>query len=138
MKIIVPFCLIVLLPFLAPAQDRADKAVVALSAGEQPEYPGGEQALRRFLALNLHYPNKALEQKVEGELMVSFVIGEDGAVSDIGVRKGLGAGCDEEAIRVVGQMPAWHPAYVDGKPVKVTYMLPILFELPADQTQKKD
>lgn len=138
MKFIILLCFIPLLPLRGAAQDAVDKTVVTLSAKEQPEYPGGEKELRKYLSLNLRYPNEALEHQVEGELQVSFVIGEDGTIADISVKRGLGYGCDEEAVRVVGKMPAWQPAQIGGKPVKVTYLLPIQFELPATAAAGKD
>lgn len=138
MKFIFPLCFIAMLSFRATAQDAVAKPVVTLSGKEQPEFPGGEKELRKYLQLNLRYPNQALEKQVGGELEVSFVINEAGSISDIKIEKGLGYGCDEEAVRVVGLMPSWHPAQIEGKPVKVTYTLPVVFELPSLKTAGKD
>jgi len=112
------------------AQDTAKVVSTKLSTREKPRFPGGESELRKFLSLNLRYPSQALEGKVEGEVIVSFRIDEAGHVSEPVVLKGLGHGCDEEAIRVVKNMPDWVPARKNGKHVTVVYNLPIVFELP--------
>ena len=81
-----------------------------------------------YMQSNLKYPAEAMKAKVEGKVIVKFIVNEDGRVSDCSVIKGIGSGCDEEALRVVKNMPAWKtPAMKDGKPVKVYFKLPILF-----------
>ncbi len=93
-------------------------------------YPGGQKELEQYLSLNLRYPTAALEQQISGEVWISFLIGEDGIVRNATVEKGIGWGCDEEALRVVNSMPNWRPAYKsDGSPVQVKYLLPVVFEL---------
>jgi len=114
------------------AQDTAKAVPVNLTEKERPMFPGGEKELRKYLALNLRYPNTALEQKVEGYVILTFKINTAGKVSDVKVLKGLGAGCDEEAIRVAKKMPDWEPAHKDGKAIEIVYYLPIEFELPSD------
>lgn len=96
---------------------------------QQPEYPGGLNALRSFLGKNLQYPSPATSAGVSGKVYVSFVVAADGSLSDIAVLKGIGFGCDEEAIRVIRQMPKWKPGKQSGRPVRVRYNLPITFTL---------
>lgn len=96
---------------------------------QMPEYPGGEEALMKYLSENIKYPEKAKEMKIEGKVFVSFVVQKDGKVADVVVLKGIGGGCDEEAVRVVSAMPNWSPGYQKGKPVNVKYTLPISFVL---------
>lgn len=96
----------------------------------KPEYPGGEKELQQYLSLNLHYPCDAMARKIEGEIMVSFTITEDGTVSNITSLNKLGYGCEEEAERVIKNMPAWHPGQRNGKAIAINYRLPVVFELP--------
>jgi protein TonB len=77
----------------------------------------------------MKYPAQARRMGVEGKVFVQFVIGKDGAISDVKVIKGIGAGCDEEAIRVVQSSPSWNPGKQRGKAVKQRYTLPIIFKL---------
>ncbi len=94
-------------------------------AEEMPELAG----LNRFLSLNIVYPEKARMLGVEGTVYINFVVTENGSVDKIRVLKGIGGGCDEEAIRVVSKMPKWKPGKNAGKEVKVMFNLPIRFKL---------
>ena len=96
---------------------------------ETPEYPGGTEAMYKFLRDNIHYPAKAKEEGVEGRVYVAFVVEADGRLSDIKVLRGIGGGCDEEAVRVVEAMPRWKPGRHHDKAVRVQYYLPIVFKL---------
>ena len=96
---------------------------------EQPEFPGGQQAMFQFLARNIKYPTKAARANVQGRVFLQFIVTEDGNVRDIKVLKGIGFDCDEEAARVLAMFPKWIPGKQDGKPVNVKYHLPINFQL---------
>ncbi|WP_020595234.1 energy transducer TonB [Spirosoma panaciterrae] len=96
---------------------------------QQPEYPGGIEALRNFLGKNLNYPRAAASAGVSGRVYVSFVVNTDGSLTDIHVLKGIGFGCDEEAIRVMQKMPHWKPGKQSGRAVRVKFNLPIAFTL---------
>ncbi|MGA0556234.1 TonB family protein [Larkinella sp. VNQ87] len=96
---------------------------------QMPEFPGGMPALAQYLAQNIRYPADAQRNNTDGTVFVQFVVGTNGTVHSIRVQKGVGDGCDEEAVRVVGKMPAWKPGMQDGKPVAVQYVLPIEFQL---------
>lgn len=96
---------------------------------ENPQYPGGDEALHKFLKENLIYPASARESAIQGTVYLSFVVGNDGIINDIKVLRGIGGGCDEEAVRVVKQMPRWIPGRQRGKPVRVQYILPVKFTL---------
>ena len=96
---------------------------------DMPQYPGGEKAMMNFIANNIKYPRKALEEGVEGRVIVKFVVDKEGNVVDAKVIKGIGHGCDEEALRVINSMPKWKPGKQRGKPVEVYYTLPIVFKL---------
>ncbi len=94
-----------------------------------PEYPGGMQAMIEFLQTNMKYPEDAAKQKVEGRVMVQFVVETDGSVSDVHVAKQVFPSLDAEAIRVVLAMPKWMPGKEKGKVVRVKYNLPIVFRM---------
>jgi TonB family protein len=82
---------------------------------------------------NMKYPDEAIKQNIQGQVVTEFVIDADGTVTDAKVKTGLGHGCDEEALRVIALMPTWTPGYQDGKAVPVRMTLPILFQLPKAQ-----
>lgn len=102
-------------------------------ANQRAVFPGGADSMMRYFSLNLRYPTKAMEQKLEGEVMVGFEIDEQGYIHNALIINGIGAGCDEEALRVVRNMPRWIPAVQEGKPVKIIFRLPIYFQLPGKQ-----
>ena len=102
---------------------------VFIRVEQQPEYPGGTAALRQFLVNNLTYPRAASSAGVSGRVYVSFVVNTDGSLADVQVLKGIGFGCDEEAVRVIHKMPKWRPGKQSGRAVRVKFNLPISFSL---------
>ncbi len=90
---------------------------------------GGMPAFYKYVGDKMKYPAQARRMGVEGKVFVEFVIGKDGSISDVRAIKGIGAGCDEEAVRVVQAAPAWTPGKQRGKPVKQRMVLPIIFKL---------
>jgi protein TonB len=94
-----------------------------------PEFAGGQAALLRYLRQHLRYPSSALAAGVGGRVFMSFVVGADGSISEVTILKGLGYGLDEEAQRVVRQMPAWVPGYQSKHAVPVRFTLPITFAI---------
>ena len=96
---------------------------------QDPEFPGGIEALYKYLAENIKYPEQAKAEGVQGRVFVRFVIEADGSITNAQVLRSIGGGCDEEALRVVNAMPKWKPGMQDGKPVRVQYNLPIIFKL---------
>ena len=96
---------------------------------QMPEYPGGMPAMIEFLQTNINYPEDAVKQKVEGRVMVQFVVETDGSISDVHVAKQVFPSLDAEAIRVVQAMPNWVPGSEKGKVVRVKYNLPIVFRM---------
>lgn len=101
---------------------------------QMPAYPEGQGALLEFLAKNIKYPTVAKENGVEGMVVVQYVIEKDGSISNAKVVKGIGAGCDEEALRVVNAMPNWTPGKQRGQAVAVQFNLPIRFKLEDKKT----
>ena len=96
---------------------------------QQPEFPGGMAELGQYLARNIKYPAAAQKANAQGRVFVNFVVTKTGEITDVNLLKGIGFGADEEAIRVVSQMPRWTPAKQNGQIVNVRYNLPINFEL---------
>ncbi|MBS4057114.1 MAG: M56 family metallopeptidase [Bacteroidales bacterium] len=96
---------------------------------QMPEYNGGMEAMMKFIASNITYPETAKRDTIQGKVFVQFVIETDGSVSNVKVLRGIGGGCDEEAIRVVESMPKWTPGRQRGKAVRVSFNLPIRFAL---------
>jgi protein TonB len=94
-----------------------------------PEFPGGEAGLFEYLSDNLKYPEMAKEASISGRVYVTFVVEKDGSITGVRVLRGIGGGCDEEAVRVVMNMPRWKPGYQRTIPVRVQFNLPIKFTL---------
>ena len=103
---------------------------------EMPEFPNGIEGLMDYVAQNVKYPESAKENNLQGRVIVKFVIEKDGSVSNVEVGRGWGNELDDEAVRVVKAMPNWKPGKQDGKPVRVSFMLPINFKL-SDGTPSK-
>lgn len=96
---------------------------------DMPEFPGGEQAMMDFVGKNVQYPKEAMEKEISGRVLVGFIVEKDGSVNEVKIVRGIGGGCDEEAVRVVKAMPKWKPGKEKGKPVRVSYMMPFTFKL---------
>ena len=96
---------------------------------EMPSFPGGEAKLNDYIAKNVKYPQIARETGIQGHVFVGFVIEPDGSISNVRLLRGIGGGCDEEAIRVVKSFPKWKPGKQRGKAVRVSYQLPVFFKL---------
>lgn len=94
-----------------------------------PEPVGGMSAWNDYLSKNLKYPSTARRIGIEGTVYVSFVVEKSGEISDVQLLRGIGGGCDEEAIRVIENAPIWKPGYQRGRPVKVRMRVPIRFKL---------
>ena len=96
---------------------------------QAPEYPGGMKAMSKFLSKNIKYPREALEESIQGKVIVTFIVEKDGSVSNVEVLKSVHKLLDDEAVRVVKMMPKWKPGTQAGKPVRSKFDLPILFNM---------
>lgn len=96
---------------------------------EMPQFPGGEEARRVFLSKNTVYPLAARQAGIQGTVHVNFIVETDGAVTGVKLLRGIGGGCDEEALRVVTAMPKWIPGRQNGRAVRVSFNMPINFVL---------
>jgi TonB family protein len=94
-----------------------------------PEYQGGQKALARFIESRIRYPARARENKIQGKVYIGFIVEKNGSLSDFKVIRGVGGGCDEEAIRLLKSSPLWKPGYANAKPVRTSYILPVTFKI---------
>jgi len=99
---------------------------------KEPGFVGGIEKFYKYLQNNIHYPAVAKENNVQGKVFVTFVVEKDGSLTDIKVVRGIGSGCDEEAMRVLKNSPRWTPGIQNGRPVRVQYTMPISFTLQTE------
>lgn len=136
-KLVLPACLLlfsIVLPAQVGSKDttQASRNYEMFDIQEQPSFPGGEGEMMKFLSKNINYPVLAKENAIQGAVVLTFVIGKDGSISEITIIKDIGGGCGKEAARVVKMMPNWNPGKANGNFVKVRYTLPIRFRLTED------
>lgn len=110
-------------------EELVEEKTIFIIVEESAGYPGGDQARQDFLRENTKYPAIARESGIQGVVYVTFVVERDGSLTDIKVLRGIGGGCDEEAMRVVKMMPKWAPGKQRGKPVRCQFNMPIKFTL---------
>ena len=116
-------------PVEAPVEEEEEE-VIFVVVESMPEFPGGQQAMMKYIAENIKYPVIAQENGIQGRVICQFVVEKDGKVSDIQVVRSSGeASLDKEAQRVINSMPRWKPGKQRGKPVRVKYTLPVNFRL---------
>ncbi len=108
-------------------EEETDQIFTIVEESAAPK--GGMQGFYKYVKDKIKYPPQARRMGIEGRVFVEFVIGKDGALSEVRAIKGIGAGCDEEAVRIVQGSPPWSPGKQRGKPVKQRYTLPIIFKL---------
>ena len=118
-------------------KETPQEKVIFQVVEEMPEFPGGMAEAMKFLAKNIKYPVAAQQAKIEGRVIVQFVIERDGSVSDVKVMRGVNSELDAEAIRVVSMMPKWIPGKQRGKAVAVKYTMPIMFRLQTPASEKE-
>jgi TonB family protein len=107
----------------------SDDQRIFTSVEQVPEFPGGIEKFYQFLNKNTRYPATAREAHIQGRVIVSFIVEGDGTLTNVKVARGIGGGCDEEAVRVISSCPRWKPGMQNGRPVRVAYSVPITFTL---------
>lgn len=110
-------------------EQAAKQDPVFFTVEEMPEFPGGELALRKFIARGIKYPSAAREKGIQGKVYVNFVVEKDGSVGRMKIARGVDPSLDREALRVMGSLPRWEPGRQKGVPVAVSYTVPINFAL---------
>ena len=123
------------LPDLPPTPPTKNKSDVEV---EKPQFPGGMEELYKYLAKNMRYPAAAIRANIQGTIIVEFVVNNEGYVENPRLVNKIDFGCDEEAMRLVLNMPKWEPAKIKGKPISHSYYLPIRFELESPTSEVKN
>lgn len=132
-------CILILLPIFSFSQETTEEKVYDF-VEEDPAYPGGVDAMTKFIVEHVEYPEDARKNGEQGVVYVKFIVAKSGAITGVGIRKGVSEKLSAEAIRVVTEMPNWIPGEQNGKPVAVNYTLPIHFRLSngASKLSKKE
>ena len=117
---------------------QTEEEVIFQVVEQMPEFPGGMSEAMKFLARNVKYPVAAQQAKIEGRVIVQFVVGKDGSISDVHTVRSVSPELDAEAIRVVSMMPKWNPGKQRGKAVPVSYTMPIMFRLHGPTPKAKE
>jgi protein TonB len=110
-------------------EEEEEETQVFFIVEDMPEFPGGEAALRQFIANEIKYPVIAQENGIQGRVYVTFVVNTDGSIADAKIARGVDPSLDKEALRVVSTLPRWKPGMQRGKAVRVSYTVPINFVL---------
>lgn len=110
-------------------EEEVEEEVIFQVVEDDPEFPGGLEALSKYLGENIHYPQLAKENNITGRVFVTFVVEKDGSVANVKVLRDIGGGCGAEAVRVVKAMPKWKPGKQRGKAVRTQFNLPVSFNL---------
>jgi periplasmic protein TonB len=117
------------LPQIQQKEEVVEESEIFVVVEDMPEFPGGETALRSFINKNVNYPVIAAENGIQGKVYVRFVVDKDGSVTNAEIARGIDPSLDQEALRVVRTLPKWKPGKQRGKPVRVSYTVPINFQL---------
>lgn len=109
--------------------EASEKDPPVLFAEEMPSFPGGETERLKFLGDNIKYPQQASELGIQGTVYLQFVVDSKGNITDVKILRGIGGGCEEEALRVIKTMPPWHPGKQNGRTVRVLYNMSVSFKI---------
>jgi periplasmic protein TonB len=110
-------------------KEEVEEVFNTANVQQKPMFPDGEAALAAYLRDNIKYPAVAKDNGIQGKVILRFTVAKSGNIENVEVVRGIGGGCDQEAVRVVQAMPNWSPGKNNGKPVKVTFTLPVTFKL---------
>ncbi len=116
-------------PVVQAEEEEEEESKVFFIVEDMPEFPGGEVALRQFIANAINYPVIAQENGIQGKVYITFVVNTDGSITDARVARGVDPSLDKEALRVVNTLPKWKPGKQRGEAVRVSYTVPINFVL---------
>ncbi|MCQ2260805.1 MAG: energy transducer TonB [Bacteroidales bacterium] len=116
-------------PVVTEIEDEDVEETIYVVVEEEPDFPGGMEALLKYLQDNIQYPQLAKENNITGKVFVTFVVEKDGRVTQVKLLRDIGGGCGNEAMRVVKAMPKWKPGKQQGRPVRTQFNLPVVFNL---------
>lgn len=129
MSLMATCCLTTVLAQKTVVSQKDQKETPFNEVEDKPAFPGGMEAMIQFFSTNIQYPADAKKQKIDGRVLVNFVVEKDGSITDVKVMKPGFPSLDAEAVRVVKMMPKWKPGYQKGQAVRVLFALPISFNL---------
>ena len=112
-----------------PVKKKESRDETFVVVENQPEFPGGNEALMKFISENVQYPIEAQEKGIQGKVVCNFIVRKDGSITDVSVVRGVDPLLDAEAVRLLQSMPAWKPGTQRGQAVDVRYTLPVEFRL---------
>jgi TonB family protein len=121
----------------AKQQSYTTDTTIFVVVDQMPEFPGGDEARMKYLMENINYPEEARKKGIQGTVYISFVVEADGRITDVKILRGIGGGCNEEAVRVVENMPNWIPGKQRGQAVRVQFNMPFRFTLGEKAVEKK-
>lgn len=110
-------------------EETVEEEEIFVFVEEYPSFPGGEEALYKYLGESIQYPDVARENNITGTVIIRFVVEKDGSITKAAVAREIGGGCGKEALRVVNAMPKWKPGKQSGKAVRTEFTLPVQFQL---------
>ncbi len=110
-------------------EETVEEEEIFVFVEEYPSYPGGEEALYKYLGENIQYPDVARDNGITGTVVIRFVVEKDGSITKAAIAREIGGGCGKEALRVVNAMPKWKPGKQSGKAVRTEFTLPVQFQL---------
>jgi TonB family protein len=139
MKKLIVLIIVIVIPFISFSQDskEQDTCHTFYAVEQMPEYPGGTNALLQYIADNIHYPQTAKENNIQGKVFVNFIVDETGQVTNVRVVKTVETLLDAEAVRVIKSLPLWKPGMQKGKTVRVQFTIPINFALYSTNKELK-
>lgn len=114
---------------MTPEEAKNVNEQVFVFVEQQPEFPGGNQAMMDYLIRNLKYPEDAVQNKIEGRVILQFVVGRFGEIKEAQILKSVSESIDQEALRIIREMPRWKPGKQNGRAVNVRYTMPLMFKL---------
>jgi periplasmic protein TonB len=116
---------------------KVDKDLLFHIVEAMPEFPGGQEAMLKFIAERIVYPEEAIEGDIEGTVVIEFIVERDGSLTHLKIIKDIGGGCGEAALDVIRQMPNWKPGTQRDVPVRVVMLAPLRFKLQNAPKKKK-
>lgn len=139
MKLAIPMMFLsVILMFQVKAQEKKEGSDVFAIVDEMPEYPGGDETLRKDISESVKYPAEAHKKGIAGKIYITFIVNETGKIEDPKIVRGVHPLLDKEALRVMSLLKTWSPGKQDGKTVKVSYTVPIKFALATADESKNE
>jgi TonB family protein len=123
------FLIVLLIAFTLGVHAQVDsiKPQTSSTQNTKPEFPGGEEAMYKYLMANITLPADAEKDRIQGRVYITFIVDSDGNITNASVARGVHKSLDDEALRVINKMPKWKPALQNGKPVSMNYVIPIEF-----------